>query len=133
VSADAFPRRSDPGTSGSNRQLDRRVDRDVVTGRSVVRIVVALFMMLGCLGNASAVAPSSLVEPSHAMSIDEVPAALPTAESSVRRSVLRRRRLRRALYSVRMRGGFARLISWTLPMRRHLVPPVWRGPPVLRV
>jgi len=125
VSADVSPRRSDPGTSGSNRQL--------VTGRSVVRIVAALFMMLGCLGSASAVAPSSLVEPSPAMAIDEVPAALPAAESSVRRSVVRRRRLRRALNPVRMRGGFARRMSWTLPMRRHLVPPVWRGPPVLRV
>jgi len=124
VSADAFPRRSDPGTSGSNRLLG---------GRSVVRIVVALFMMLGFLGSATTVAPSSIVEPSQAMSIDEVPAALPAAEASASRSVVRRRRLRRALNPVRMSHGFARLISWTVPTRRHLVPPVWRGPPVLRV
>ena len=97
MNADATHRRSDQRTSGSNRPLDRPLDWQVVSGRSVVRIVVALFMMLGCLGSASAVAPSSIVEPAHAMSIDELPAALPAAESSARRNVVRRRRLRRAL------------------------------------
>jgi len=133
VNADATHRRSDQRTSGSNRPLDRPLDWHVITGRSVVRIVVALFMMLGCLGNASAVAPSSIVEPAHAMSIDELPAALPAAESAARRNVVRRRRLRRALNPVRTSHVLARLISWTLPMQRHLAPPVWRGPPVLRV
>jgi hypothetical protein len=90
-------------------------------------------MMLGCLGGASAVAPSSIVEPAHAMSIDELPAALPAGESSARRNVVRRRRLRRASNLVRMRDGLAPLTSWMLPAQRHRVPPAWRGPPLLRV
>jgi len=128
VSADAFPRRSDPGTSGSSHPL-------AGLGRSALRVVVAVCVLLaGVIGGGATNATSaSVAEQAPATSIDELPAALPSAESTARRTVAHRRRFRRVLRPVMSGVGFVRLRSWFLPTQRHRVPPVLRGPPLLRV
>jgi hypothetical protein len=128
VSADASSRRSDSGTSGSKHLL-------ADSGRSALRVAVAVCVLLaGVIGGVATTATSSnVVEHSLATSIDEFPAALPSTESMAQRTATRRRRVRQGLLGAFAGVRVVRLRSWFLPAQRHRVPPVWRGPPVLRI
>ena len=94
-----------------------------------------MLLTLGCvsLGGASAVVESTHATPSTVPpAIDEILVPL-AGESSLRRRVaLARCRFKRTALRVGRSDDTRRFAHW-LPVQFRLMPPVWRGPTVLRL
>jgi hypothetical protein len=103
--------------------------------RTIVgRVVVAVLLTLGCLsvGGSSVTAESMVNGSAMPTAVDEVVAPV-AGESSLRHRVaVARRRFEQVVLRVRRFDGARRCAHW-LPVQFRLMPPVWRGPTVLRL
>jgi hypothetical protein len=126
---------SDPPLADVAPVCPRRSDHRTLVGR----ILVAVLLTLGCsaaAGGAVSAEPVNLTESSIPVPADDVAVSLAT-ESARHHLHTARRRLRRAVRVVRATlapgGRPARPAGWILPVQFRLMPPVWRGPTVLRL